>query len=487
MKKRIELSNSIRGRHHIVISLSIVLIILIVIIMFSFDTSTNSYNTKQVTTQQQQNEGNYGYAYTYFSSQQAATAVIQNDYQLKDVSLQNSSLSSSLPNIFKQVENSVVQITSKVSSNPGTQIIINGNPLGGQATRLGSGFVYDKQGHIISNSHVVNGAKTVDVTFVDGNTYTANIIGNDPSSDIAVLQITDNTYSSAEKNGIPLVIANSSSLQVGEQIIAIGNPFGLSDTMTTGIVSQIGRLIPNPDTGFSIPDGIQTDAAINPGNSGGPLLNMQGQVVGVNSAIISGTGTFSGLGFAIPSNSITRIVPILIEKGSYDHPWLGITGSKITPDIAQSNGIPRNMKGVVVASALAGSPADKAGLKAMSQDMLNSRTQIGDIITAIDGQPVKQIDDIITHIELTKSVGDTVKLTVNRSGKTIELDVVLQARPNSLLQPQQQASQQQPDQPSSPTPTPPPSSDSSNNLLGNLYNSCIGILGKEICNTLFGK
>src|SRR5947209_3099920 len=157
MKKRIELSNSIRSRHHVVISLSIVIIILIVIIMFSFDISTNSYNAKHVT-RQQQNEGKYGYAYTYFSSQQAATAVIQNDYQLKDVSLQNSSLSS-LPNIFKQVENSVVQITSKVSSNPGTQIIINGNPLGGQATRLGSGFVYDKQGHIISNSHVVNGAK----------------------------------------------------------------------------------------------------------------------------------------------------------------------------------------------------------------------------------------------------------------------------------------------------------------------------------------
>ncbi|HZI70773.1 MAG TPA: trypsin-like peptidase domain-containing protein, partial [Nitrososphaeraceae archaeon] len=176
------------------------------------------------------------------------------------------------------------------------------------------------QGHIISNSHVVSGAKTVDVTFVDGNTYTANVIGNDPSSDVAVLQITDNNYSSAEKSGVPLAIANSSKLQVGEQIIAIGNPFGLSDTMTTGIVSQIGRLLPNQDTGFSIPNGIQTDAAINPGNSGGPLLNMQGQVVGMNTAILSGTGGFSGLGFAIPSNIIIRIVPTLIQKGSYDHP-----------------------------------------------------------------------------------------------------------------------------------------------------------------------
>jgi S1-C subfamily serine protease len=232
---------------------------------------------------------------------------------IKNVALpvQSSPHSSSLTDIFKQVQNSVVQITSKGN---GIQIIINGNPPADQQSRLGSGFVYDQQGHIISNSHVVNGAKTVDVTFVDGNTYTANVIGNDPSSDVAVLQITDNNYSSAEKSGVPLVLANSSKLQVGEQIIAIGNPFGLSDTMTTGIVSQIGRLLPNQDTGFSIPNGIQTDAAINPGNSGGPLLNMQGQVVGMNTAILSGTGGFSGLGFAIPSNIIIRIVPTLIQK-----------------------------------------------------------------------------------------------------------------------------------------------------------------------------
>src|SRR5690242_8087345 len=400
--------------------------------MFSFDTNTNSYNTKHVTTQQQ-NEGNYGYAYAYFSSQRAATAVIQNDYQLKDVSLQNSSLSSSLPNIFKQVENSVVQITSKVSSNPDTQIIINGNPLGGQATRLGSGFVYDKQGHIISNSHVVSGAKTVDVTFVDGNTYTANVIGNDPSSDVAVLQITDNNYSSAEKSGVPLAIANSSKLQVGEQIIAIGNPFGLSDTMTTGIVSQIGRLLPNQDTGFSIPNGIQTDAAINPGNSGGPLLNMQGQVVGMNTAILSGTGGFSGLGFAIPSNIIIRIVPTLIQKGSYDHPWLGISGGSMTADVAQSAGLPVNYKGVVVSSIQSGSPADKAGLKGTTRDIIGPNTHIGDIITAIDGRTVKRIDDIINYIEMHKSVGSNVKLTINRNGQTKDLNAVLQARPSSIV------------------------------------------------------
>jgi len=351
---------------------------------------------------------------------------------IKNVALpvQSSPHSYSLTDIFKQVQNSVVQITSKGN---GIQIIINGNPPADQQSRLGSGFVYDQQGHIISNSHVVSGAKTVDVTFVDGNTYTANVIGNDPSSDVAVLQITDNNYSSAEKSGVPLAIANSSKLQVGEQIIAIGNPFGLSDTMTTGIVSQIGRLLPNQDTGFSIPNGIQTDAAINPGNSGGPLLNMQGQVVGMNTAILSGTGGFSGLGFAIPSNIIIRIVPTLIQKGSYDHPWLGISGGSMTADVAQSAGLPVNYKGVVVSSIQSGSPADKAGLKGTTRDIMGPNTHIGDIITAIDGHSVKRIDDIINYIEMHKSVGSNVKLTINRNGQTKDLNAVLQARPSSIV------------------------------------------------------
>ena len=361
----------------------------------------------------------------------AQQAAFQN-LPIKNVALpvRSSPHSSSLTDIFKQVQNSVVQITSKGN---GMQIIINGNPPVDQQSRLGSGFVYDQQGHIISNSHVVSGAKTVDVTFVDGNTYTANVIGNDPSSDVAVLQITDNNYSSAEKSGVPLAIANSSKLQVGEQIIAIGNPFGLSDTMTTGIVSQIGRLLPNPDTGFSIPNGIQTDAAINPGNSGGPLLNMQGQVVGMNTAILSGTGGFSGLGFAIPSNIIIRIVPTLIQKGSYDHPWLGISGGSMTADVAQSAGLPVNYKGVVVSSIQSGSPADKAGLKGTTRDIIGPNTHIGDIITAIDGRTVKRIDDIINYIEMHKSVGSNVKLTINRNGQTKDLNAVLQARPSSIV------------------------------------------------------
>jgi S1-C subfamily serine protease len=339
----------------------------------------------------------------------------------------NSNRSLSLTAIFKQVENSVVQITSRVS-NPNMQIIINGSPLEGKSTRLGSGFVYDRQGHIITNNHVVGNAKTVDVTFVEGNSYTAKVIGTDPFSDIAVIQITDDF--SAE-NVLPLIIANSSSLQVGQQIVAIGNPFGLSDTMTTGIVSQMGRLLPNPGTGFSTPNTIQTDAAINPGNSGGPLLNMQGQVVGINTAISSATGGFSGIGFAIPSNTIIREVEGLIKNGCYGHPWLGIAGGVITPDIAHSAGLPRNYKGVMVSSVQSGGPAEKAGLQGLTQNDV-SNTQLGDIITGIDGHPLRSMDDLINYIDVHKSVGDNVMLTVNRHDQIQRVNLVLQARPLSI-------------------------------------------------------
>jgi S1-C subfamily serine protease len=341
-----------------------------------------------------------------------------------------------LTTIFKQVENSVVQITAK-TPNPNLQIIINGNPMGSQSTRLGSGFLYDKQGRIITNSHVIDGANTADVTFVDGNTYRAKVIGKDPSADIAVLQITDNF---SPENLVPLPIVSSSSLQVGQQVIAIGNPFGLSDTMTTGIVSQMGRLLPNPDTRFSTPGTIQTDAAINPGNSGGPLLNMQGQVIGINTAINSATGEFSGVGFAVPSNMIIKEVPTIIQTGTYNHPWLGIAGSAITPDIAQSSGLPRNSKGVLVASIQSGSPAEKAGLQGLNQTNFSNTQKVGDIITGIDGHRLRSMDDLINYIDLHKSIGDNVALTVNRHGQIMNINLALEARPASVQNDTQQQS-----------------------------------------------
>jgi S1-C subfamily serine protease len=368
-----------------------------------------------------------GQNHQYPSDEQQSN--IQN---LKSIALttDRKSPDSPLTQIFKQVENSVVQITAK-TSNPNLQIIINGNQLGDQSTRLGSGFVYDKQGHILTNNHVIDGASTADVTFVDGNTYRAKVIGKDPSGDIAVLQITDNFSS---ENLVPLPIVNSSYLQVGQQVIAIGNPFGLSDTMTTGIVSQTGRLLPNHDSGFSTPGAIQTDAPINPGNSGGPLLNMQGEVVGINTAINSATGEFSGIGFAVPSNMIIKEVPTIIQTGTYNHPWLGIAGGAVRADISQAAGLPLNYKGVVVSSIQSGSPAEKAGLQAIAQNDFSNTQSVGDIITAIDGHPLKSIDDLINYIDLHKSIGDNVVLTVNRHGQILNLNLALQTRPPPSLQ-----------------------------------------------------
>lgn len=331
---------------------------------------------------------------------------------------------SALTDLFKKTENSVVQITSKVATSDST-IIVNGQPLSGQSTRLGSGFIYDSQGRIITNNHVVEGSSTVNVTFVDGNTYTAKVVGTDPDNDIAVIQIVDDF---SDENLVPLTLGNSSSLQPGQQVIAIGNPFGLSDTMTTGIVSAVGRLLPNENVGYSIPDIIQVDAAINPGNSGGPLLNLQGQVIGMNSAIKTNTGDFSGIGFAIPSDSIKRIVPVLIKNGTYQHPYLGIAGRTMDPDVALANSLSRNFKGVMVEKVVKGGPADKAGVIAATLDD-NNIPHSGDIITAIDGHPIKTIDDVIAYLDDEKSVGDKVTLTVYRLGKSLDLTTTLEARP----------------------------------------------------------
>jgi S1-C subfamily serine protease len=329
----------------------------------------------------------------------------------------------SLNSIFKQVENSVVQITRKV---PPISILPTPEPE--NATALGSGFVYDNKGRIITNNHVVGDAKIVDITLVDGNRYTANVTGTDIFSDIAVLEIVENlTQRSPPLN--PLIIGNSSELEVGEQVIAIGNPFGLAGTMTTGIISQTGRLLPDPQTGFSIPNAIQTDTIINPGNSGGPLLNMNGQVIGMNTAGLFG----SGIGFAIPSNAITRIVPALIEKGNYTHPWLGLTAATLTSDLAESvEGLETNFKGVLVDSIVKNGPADKVGVNGSITDQYGKKHG-GDIITAIDGRIVNQNEDLISYIAENKKVGDKITLTIYRNGQFLDLEMTLQERPSLLL------------------------------------------------------
>jgi S1-C subfamily serine protease len=329
-----------------------------------------------------------------------------------------------LVSLFKQVEGSVVQITSTVST-VNNNIIINGDPLKSESKRLGSGFVYDAQGLIVTNNHVVDGTDTVDVTFTDGNTYSAKVLGKDAYSDLAVIKITDDF---TEKL-VPLKLGNSTDLQVGDQVVAIGNPFGLSNTMTTGIVSQLGRLIPNEDSTFSIPDVIQTDAAINPGNSGGPLLDMEGEVIGVNSAIQSNTGSFSGIGFAISSSAVQHIVPALIKDGKYDHPWLGIAGTSLTPDLVGKLGLPKNSKGVLITDVTAGGPAQKAGIMGTVFDRFTGDIRrAGDIVTAIDGHEVKRIEDIITYLEQHARPGDAVTLDLNRAGQVVQAHATLEAR-----------------------------------------------------------
>ena len=329
----------------------------------------------------------------------------------------NSSSSSnpvSLNTIFKQVDNSVVQITSKTpttTSNSSNQSSSNTNTLG-------SGFVYDKQGHIVTNGHVVGDAKVVDVTFPDGNRYTAKVIASDIYSDIAVLQISQNS-SQPQRQLLsylkPLVLGNSSNLEVADTVIAIGNPFGLSNAMTTGIVSGIGRSIPISVGGFSIPNAIQTDDRVNTGDSGGPLLDTRGEMIGMNTAILSGTHTFSGIGFAIPSNTITKIVARLIEKGFYPHPYLGLRDGTLTSDLAQDAGIPVNLKGAYVDTITKNGPADKAGIHGSTIDQY-AKKHLGDIIIAADGNNITKSDDLINYLDQHKSIGDNLTLTVYRNG-----------------------------------------------------------------------
>jgi len=253
------------------------------------------------------------------------------------------------------------------------------------------------------------------------------VIGIDPATDISVIRV--DTEPSLLK---PLLIGDSSNLKVGMQVSAIGNPFGLSGSMTSGIVSALGRLLPQ-ESGFSIPDVIQTDAAINPGNSGGPLLNSRGEVVGINTAIQSATGEFTGVGFAIPSNTIAKIVPKLISEGTYHHPWVGIAGRDINPDLAKVLHL-TDARGFLIVNVVEGSPADKAGLKGSSETKEIDGIEYligGDVVLSVDGNVVRKIDDILIHLQRYKSVGDEMVLEILRDGRVTNFVVKLDERPDS--------------------------------------------------------
>jgi 2-alkenal reductase len=305
----------------------------------------------------------------------------------------------------------------------------------------GSGWVWDTKGHIVTNNHVVEGADQLNVTFADGLVAPAQVVGTDPGSDLAVIQV--------DPSVVDLVAAEQGRIEdvkVGGRAIAIGNPFGLVGTMTTGIISAIGRSLnsdPSNTGSFSIPQVIQTDAAINPGNSGGPLLNEAGQVIGVNFQIRSDSGANTGVGFAIPINIVQRVIPALIAKGSYQHAYMGIRGQTYSPAWASELGLPANARGAYVIDVVDGGPASRGGLRGATAGDTNIALGVdqsgiaylpagGDLITAADGQPIHQFDDLLVYLESNKSPGDKVTLTVVRAGGAqAKVTITLAARPTS--------------------------------------------------------
>jgi serine protease Do len=338
--------------------------------------------------------------------------------------------------LYDKVDHSVVQVTQNSNS----------NILG--MSRLGSGFVYDKEGHIVTNYHVVAGDninKEFDITFTDGSAYKAVIVGVDPYAEIAVLKIPLENNTQVREKLIPLKIGNFSEVSVGQRVAAIGNPFGLSASITEGIVSGLGRTLPAlpseigpiplvEDTpAFSIPNIIQTDAAINPGNSGGPLLNMRGEVIGINTAIFSSTGVYSGVGFAIPSYLIQKVVPSLITIGEYQHVYLGVSGTDLDADIAEIMNL-QNTTGFLVIQVTSGSPAEKAGIHGgdVITEINGREVELGgDVIIGIDDKPIRKIDDLLSYLDREKKVGENVTLSIVRNGQIHKIDLTLAARPSS--------------------------------------------------------
>ncbi|NPA26315.1 MAG: PDZ domain-containing protein [Chloroflexi bacterium] len=313
--------------------------------------------------------------------------------------------------------------------------------MGDMPSGQGSGFVYDKQGHIVTNYHVVKDAEALEVTFLDGTKVWANIVGTDPGGDLAVIKV-----NVSEDKLQPLPLGDSEAVQVGDIVVAIGNPFGLEGTMTWGIVSALGRSLRSLQLSqqggyFAMGDVIQTDAAINPGNSGGPLLNLRGEVIGVNQSIrsselLGGSPINAGIGFAVSSALVRRVVPSLIEKGSFEYAYLGISAIDDLPLKAiERLGLP-NRPGVYVLEVVPGSPADKAGLRGAVQGTTTAQNPHelppgGDYIIGIDDQPVRHFGDLIRYLVLKTSPGDTVVLTVIRDGETLEIPVTLAARPQA--------------------------------------------------------
>ena len=325
--------------------------------------------------------------------------------------------------IYDTVNPSVVNIQVLGTYNYGFYV--------GAVSSQGSGFVWDTQGHIVTNNHVVENAYNITVTFSDGTTTTAEVVGTDVQSDLAVIKV--------DPTGLtlhPVSLGNSQIVKVGDLVIAIGNPYGLAGSMTQGIVSALSRSLtvdssnPFSSSTYTIPDIIQTDAAVNPGNSGGVLVNTSGEVIGVTSAIQSTTNANAGIAFAIPSHIVERIVPVLIKDGRYKHPSLGLSGITLTANYATEMGLDANTHGVLITEITPGGAADLAGLRETTQQYTRYNRGViifGDVITAIDGNPVRTYEDLISYIFNKTEVGQRVELTILRDGKEMTVTATLQA------------------------------------------------------------
>ena len=355
-------------------------------------------------------------AYSTFSSE-TKTVIQQVPVESSEPTASSSTLTAA--KIYSNVHKSVVEIT--VGS-------VQVDPFGGEQQQRGqgSGFVYDSDGHIVTNDHVVEGAETVSVRFWNGNTYDARVVGTDASTDLAVIKV-----DAPDSVLHPLTVGDSSDIQVGNTVFALGSPFGLEDSFTSGIVSALHRQIDSLNEGFRINDAIQTDAAINHGNSGGPLLNSSGEVIGVNAQIAGNTGANVGIGFAIPSNTVKKIAAQLIDTGEVEHAYLGVEIQDVPESIADELGV---VEGVQIASfpeTDTPTPAQKAGLHAATGERTIDGETVatgGDVITALDGQKITSSDELQRAVD-AKKPGDTISVTYWRNGDSNTVDVKLAARP----------------------------------------------------------
>jgi S1-C subfamily serine protease len=353
-------------------------------------------------------------------------------------------LEETLGEIYAEVSPSVVniQVLGDGSSIAGMPEQMPGFPFGpsdpeGAPTPqgLGSGFVWDKEGHIVTNNHVVADAVEIHVVWSDGTEAPAEIVGTDPHSDLAVIKV---DLPASEL--YPVEVADSTEVDVGQLAVAIGNPFGLDGTMTVGFISALGRSLPVTSGGamggstYTIPDIIQTDAPINPGNSGGVLVNRLGQVIGVPTAIESPVRANAGIGFAVPAAIVKNVVPDLIKYGAHEHPWLGLSGASMNYKLAEAMDVDTDQRGVLVIEVVEGSPSEKAGLRGSDREVEIDGQEVmvgGDVIVAIDGEPIQEFEDLVAHLARYVSVGDTVALTVLRDGEETEVEMTLASRPES--------------------------------------------------------